>query len=49
VADGRIRVAEDIVAGFEHAPATLRRLFEGGNLGKQLLKVADPPLPARGG
>ena len=42
---GKIRFAEDIVAGIEHAPATLRRLFEGGNLGKQLLKVADPPLP----
>jgi NADPH-dependent curcumin reductase CurA len=47
VAAGRIHVAEDIVEGFERAPATLRRLFEGGNLGKQLLKVADPPLPVR--
>jgi len=47
VAAGRLQVAEDVVAGLEHAPATLRRLFEGSNLGKQLLKVADPPLPAR--
>jgi NADPH-dependent curcumin reductase CurA len=47
VASGRLHVAEDIVVGLEHAPATLRRLFEGGNVGKQLLKVADPPLPAR--
>jgi NADPH-dependent curcumin reductase CurA len=39
VATGKIRVAEDIVEGFENAPATLRRLFEGKNLGKQLLKV----------
>jgi NADPH-dependent curcumin reductase CurA len=31
--------------GFENIPATLRRLFEGKNRGKQLLKIADPPLP----
>lgn len=42
---GRIRVEEDIVEGLEAAPRTLRRLFEGANLGKQILKVADPPLP----
>jgi hypothetical protein len=39
---GALKVAEDIVEGLEHAPATLRRLFEGKNLGKQLLRVADP-------
>jgi NADPH-dependent curcumin reductase CurA len=31
--------------GFDHIPATLRRLLQGKNLGKQLLKLADPPLP----
>ena len=41
---GAIVVAEDIQVGLENAPATLRRLFEGKNLGKQLLKVADPPI-----
>ncbi len=41
---GRLAIAEDIVVGLEHAPATLRRLFEGRNLGKQLLRVADAPL-----
>jgi NADPH-dependent curcumin reductase CurA len=45
VSAGTLKFAEDIVVGLEFAPATLRRLFEGGNLGKQLLKVADPPLP----
>lgn len=45
VRNSQLRFAEDIVPGLEHAPDTLRRLFEGGNLGKQLLKVADPPLP----
>ena len=33
--------------GFENVPATLTRIFTGANLGKQLLKVADPPLPLR--
>ena len=42
VAQGKIVYAEDIQEGLENAPATLRRLFEGRNLGKQLLKVADP-------
>jgi hypothetical protein len=45
---GRIVFEEDIVEGFEHAPATLRRLFEGRNFGKQILKVAEPPLPVSG-
>ena len=44
--DGQLRDAEDIQEGLENAPATLRRLFEGRNLGKQLLKVADPPISA---
>jgi NADPH-dependent curcumin reductase len=45
VAAGRIHYEVDVATGLESAPATLRRLFEGRNLGKQLLKVADPPLP----
>lgn len=38
---GKIHFQEDIQEGLENAPATLRRLFEGKNIGKQLLKVAD--------
>jgi len=45
MAEGKLTCAEDIQHGFENCPATLRRLFEGKNLGKQLLKLADPPLP----
>ncbi len=45
---GRIVYEEDVKEGLENAPMTLRRLFEGANLGKQLLKVADPPLPVPG-
>jgi hypothetical protein len=42
VNEGRITYAEDIQEGLENAPTTLNRLFSGQNLGKQLLKVADP-------
>lgn len=42
--DGDIVYAEDIREGFELAPAMLRGLFEGRNLGKQLLQIAPDPL-----
>ena len=42
--DGKIAHAEDIQHGLENAPKTFLRLFQGKNLGKQLLKVADPPI-----
>ena len=45
LASGRLKYREDIQEGLENAPQTLRRLFSGQNFGKQLLKVADPPLP----
>lgn len=45
IAQDRLRTAEDVQEGFENIPATLCRLFQGRNLGKQLLKLADPPLP----
>jgi hypothetical protein len=37
---GRITPREDVAAGFENAPAALMRLFEGRNIGKQLLSLA---------
>jgi NADPH-dependent curcumin reductase CurA len=42
VAAGKIAHAEDIQEGLENAPKTFQRLFQGKNLGKQLLKIADP-------
>ncbi|OYU15202.1 MAG: NADP-dependent oxidoreductase [Alphaproteobacteria bacterium PA4] len=42
MAEGKLVTAVDMQEGFENCPATLRRLFEGKNVGKQLLKVADP-------
>ena len=41
-AEGRIKNQVDVVEGLENAPDALRRLFTGENLGKQLVKVADP-------
>jgi hypothetical protein len=40
--EGKIVVEEDIQEGFENTPKTFLRLFQGKNLGKQLLKIADP-------
>lgn len=39
VSAGELRWAEDIVDGLENAPAALQRLFDGTNLGKQLVQV----------
>ena len=40
--EGRIKNQVDIVEGLENAPDALKRLFTGENLGKQLVKIADP-------
>ncbi len=42
--EGKLVQKEDIAVGLENAPHTLMRLFTGENFGKQLLKIADPPL-----
>jgi hypothetical protein len=42
---GELRSKEDILDGLENAPKGLARLFPGDNVGKQLLKVADPLTP----
>jgi NADPH-dependent curcumin reductase CurA len=41
VREGKIKDRVDVQHGLENAPNTLRRLFEGKNVGKQLLKIAD--------
>lgn len=38
---GELTVAETVSVGLESAPDALRALFEGGNLGKQLVAVAE--------
>jgi len=42
IQEGDLVHAEDIQEGFENAPKTFLRLFQGQNLGKQLLKITDP-------
>ena len=42
IQSGELVHQEDIQEGFENIPNTLNRLFTGRNLGKQLLKIADP-------
>ncbi|WP_332898566.1 NADP-dependent oxidoreductase [Haladaptatus sp. CMSO5] len=44
VASGDLVYRESIVEGFENAPAAFLGLFEGDNIGKQLVKVAEPSL-----
>lgn len=42
VAAGKVKNRVDIVDGLERAPEALCRLFTGENLGKQLVRLADP-------
>lgn len=44
IASGQLKHAEDVQEGIENTPKTFLRLFEGKNIGKQLLKIAEPPL-----
>ena len=45
---GKLKNKVDVQHGLENAPATLRRLFEGRNEGKQLLRVAEQIVPLMG-
>ncbi|MCH7898419.1 MAG: NADP-dependent oxidoreductase [Proteobacteria bacterium] len=41
LAEGRLKSQEQIEGGIENFPAVLLKLFEGGNFGKQLVKVGE--------
>ncbi|WP_020656488.1 NADP-dependent oxidoreductase [Massilia niastensis] len=41
IAEGRLRYREDIVDGFENAPAAFIDLLQGRNFGKLIVKVSD--------
>lgn len=40
--EGKLPVLVDIVEGLEAMPSALMRLYDGANVGKQVVKVADP-------
>jgi len=42
IATGKLDYRENVVEGFENAPETFLGLFEGVNVGKQLVQVAEP-------
>lgn len=42
LAEGKLKNQVDIVEGLERAPEALQRLFTGENLGKQLVRIAEP-------
>jgi NADPH-dependent curcumin reductase CurA len=39
---GQITSYLDVQEGFENIPKTFMRIFSGDNIGKQVLKIADP-------
>jgi NADPH-dependent curcumin reductase CurA len=39
--EGKLKHRETIVDGLENAPVAINRLFDGGNIGKLIIKVAD--------
>jgi len=41
VAEGKIRARETVIDGLEQAPTAVNLLFDGGNFGKLLVRVAD--------
>lgn len=41
IGEGRIQAREDVVDGLENAPAALLRLFDGRNVGKLLVRIAE--------
>ena len=43
IADGRLKIREDIVDGLEHAPQALIGLLRGDNLGKRMVRVSPDP------
>ena len=42
IAAGRMSYQEDVLDGIEQMPRALMRLFDGSNVGKQLVRVAKP-------
>ncbi|HEX8820743.1 MAG TPA: NADP-dependent oxidoreductase [Archangium sp.] len=43
VAEGRLKVREDIIDGLQNAPRALMGLLHGANIGKRMIRVAPEP------
>jgi hypothetical protein len=43
LAEGRIKIREDITDGLENAPRELIRLLRGENFGKKVIRVSPDP------
>jgi len=41
IAQGQVRLREDIVDGLQNAPEALRRVLQGHNFGKTVVRVAE--------
>ena len=41
IANGKLQYQEDMLYGLENMPTALNRLFEGKNIGKQLVKISE--------
>ena len=44
LAEGRMDYLEDVLEGLEQMPRALMRLYDGSNVGKQLVRVALPSI-----
>ncbi|MGD9763429.1 MAG: NADP-dependent oxidoreductase [Candidatus Binatia bacterium] len=42
--EGKLKHRDTVIDGLEQAPTAINMLFDGGNVGKLLIKVADRPL-----
>jgi NADPH-dependent curcumin reductase CurA len=40
--EGKLQHRETVVDGLENAPVAINRLFDGQNVGKLIIKVAEP-------
>jgi hypothetical protein len=45
IAEGRMRPMDDVLEGLEQMPRALIRLYEGQNLGKQIVRVKKGNVP----
>ena len=43
--NGDLHLDVDVLEGLDNVVSALQRVFNGGNCGKQVVKLCDPPLP----